>query len=190
MTHIHDEFFYEFCPLSGFHVDSEIKLRDSTGQVKVHKINRKKRAMKRTKMRETSALSPWTKNPMFPVPRPCSLPPPPPQNSHVVVAHPCWWGPLGPAGHTVREMKLLYLWMFLLRISEQGPSTRSKRGRSSFTHLSGPRATTVAALGRFSSRAISPAGRRGREKRGQGFSWGVTRCSLYVRLRLTEGKIF
>ena len=48
--------------------------------------------------------------------------------------------------------------MFLLRISEQGPSTRSKRGRSSFTHLRGPRATTVAARGRFSSSAISPGG--------------------------------
>lgn len=69
-------------------------------------------------------------------------------------------GSAGPvvacAGQTVSEMKLLYLWMFLLRISEQGPSTRSKRGRSSFTHLRGPRATTVAARGRFSSSAISP----------------------------------
>lgn len=48
--------------------------------------------------------------------------------------------------------------MFLLRISEQGPSTRSKRGRSSFTHLRGPRATTVAARGRFRRSAISPGG--------------------------------
>ena len=48
--------------------------------------------------------------------------------------------------------------MFLLRISEQGPSTRSKRGRSSFTHLRGPRATTVAARGRFRRSAISPEG--------------------------------
>lgn len=81
-------------------------------------------------------------------------------------AHPCWWSgwrPLvrGPRSHTVREMKLLYLWMFLFRISEHGPSTRSKRGRSSFTHLRGPRATTVAARGRFSSRAISPGCSRG-----------------------------
>lgn len=68
------------------------------------------------------------------------------------VAHCCWWG----YSHTVRDMKLLYLWMFLLRISEHGPSTRSKRGLSSFTHLRGPRATTVAALGRFNNRAISP----------------------------------
>lgn len=60
---------------------------------------------------------------------------------------------------TVSEMKLLYRWMFLLRISEQGPSTRSKRGRSSFTHFRGPRATTVAARGRLSSSAISPAHR-------------------------------
>lgn len=82
--------------------------------------------------------------------------PPTDQNSDADAALPCWWGPEGPTCHTVREMKLLYLWMFLLRISEHGPSTRSKRGLSSFTHLSGPRATTVAALGRFSSRAISP----------------------------------
>ena len=68
----------------------------------------------------------------------------------------------GPTYHTVREMKLLYLWMFLLRISEQGPSTRSKRGLSSFTHLRGPRATTVAALGRFNNKAISPGWRRWR----------------------------
>lgn len=92
--------------------------------------------------------------------------PPTDQNSDADAAHPCWWGPEGPTHHTVREMKLLYLWMFLLRISEHGPSTRSKRGLSSFTHLSGPRATTVAALGRFNSRAISPGGGgggRGRE---------------------------
>lgn len=93
--------------------------------------------------------------------------PPTDQNSDADVAHPCWWGPEGPTCHTVREMKLLYLWMFLLRISEHGPSTRSKRGLSSFTHLSGPRATTVAALGRFSSRAISPGGVR----RGQSQYW-------------------
>lgn len=86
---------------------------------------------------------------------PHRLPPTHP-NSDADAAHPCWWGPEGPTCHTVREMKLLYLWMFLLRISEHGPSTRSKRGLSSFTHLSGPRATTVAALGRFNSRAISP----------------------------------
>ncbi|TNN74616.1 hypothetical protein EYF80_015163 [Liparis tanakae] len=41
-------------------------------------------------------------------------------------------------------------------MSEQGPRTRSKRGRSSFTHFRGPRATTVAARGRFISSAISP----------------------------------
>lgn len=46
--------------------------------------------------------------------------------------------------------------MLRLRISEQGPRTRSNRGRSSFTHFKRPRATTVAARGRFISRAISP----------------------------------
>lgn len=60
---------------------------------------------------------------------------------------------------TDRDTKLLYCWMFLLRISEQGPSTRSNRGRSSFTHFKRPRATTVAARGRFISRAISPRAR-------------------------------
>lgn len=63
-------------------------------------------------------------------------------------------------------MKLLYRWMFRLRISEQGPRTRSKRGRSSLTHFSGPRATTVAARGLFSSRAISPGSRK-KKARGQ-----------------------
>lgn len=53
-------------------------------------------------------------------------------------------------------MKLLYLCMFLFKISEHGPRTRSKRGRSSLTHFSGPRAITVAALGRFNNKAISP----------------------------------
>lgn len=57
---------------------------------------------------------------------------------------------------TDSETKLLYCWMLRLRMSEQGPRTRSKRGRSSFTHFRGPRATTVAARGRFISRAISP----------------------------------
>lgn len=94
--------------------------------------------------------------------------PPTDQNSDADAALPCWWGPEGPTCHTVREMKLLYLWMFLLRISEHGPSTRSKRGLSSFTHLSGPRATTVAALGRFSSRAISPGRGGGGGRRREG----------------------
>lgn len=58
---------------------------------------------------------------------------------------------------TDSETKLLYCWMLRLRISEHGPRTRSKRGRSSLTHFRGPRATTVAARGRFISRAISPA---------------------------------
>lgn len=106
----------------------------------------------------------------------------------------------GTRPQTVREMKLLYRWMFLLRISEQGPSTRSKRGRSSFTHLSGPRATTVAARGRFSSSAISPGGERqhqGRGARGQssprtrsdpeyGPHAGVSPEDLGRRLRLTR----
>lgn len=60
--------------------------------------------------------------------------------------------------------------MFLFRISEQGPSTRSKRGRSSLTHLRGPRATTVAARGRFSSSAISPGGET--EWPVRGLAWG------------------
>lgn len=61
-------------------------------------------------------------------------------------------------GHaqTERETKLLYCSMFLFKMSEQGPRTRSNRGRSSLTHLRGPHAITVAARGRFISRAISP----------------------------------
>lgn len=46
--------------------------------------------------------------------------------------------------------------MFLFKISEQGPNTRSNLARSSLTHFRGPLATTVAALGRSSSKAISP----------------------------------
>lgn len=57
---------------------------------------------------------------------------------------------------TDSDTKLLYCWMFRLRISEHGPRTRSNRGRSSFTHFNRPRATTVAARGRFINRAISP----------------------------------
>lgn len=57
---------------------------------------------------------------------------------------------------TERETKLLYCSMFLFKMSEQGPRTRSNRGRSSLTHLRGPHAITVAARGRFISRAISP----------------------------------
>ena len=49
--------------------------------------------------------------------------------------------------------------MLRFRMSEQGPSTRSKRERSSLTHLRGPRDTTVAARGLSSSNAISPAGK-------------------------------
>ncbi len=60
---------------------------------------------------------------------------------------------------TESDTKLLYCWMLRLRMSEHGPKTRSKRGRSSLTHLSGPRATTVAARSRFISRAISPGER-------------------------------
>lgn len=64
---------------------------------------------------------------------------------------------LGEGGsQTESDTKLLYCWMLRLRMSEHGPSTRSKRGLSSLTHLSGPRATTVAARGRFISKAISP----------------------------------
>lgn len=72
----------------------------------------------------------------------------------------CDGGGCGHDGaHTDSDTKLLYCWMFLFRMSEQGPRTRSKRGRSSFTHFSGPRATTVAARGLFISSAISPVGR-------------------------------
>lgn len=46
--------------------------------------------------------------------------------------------------------------MFLLRISEHGPRTRSNLARSSFTHFKTPRATTVAALGLSRIKAISP----------------------------------
>lgn len=59
--------------------------------------------------------------------------------------------------YTESETKLLYWVMLRLRMSAHGPRTRSKRALSSLTHLRGPRATTVAALGLSSSRAISPA---------------------------------
>lgn len=62
----------------------------------------------------------------------------------------------GGRSQTDSDTKLLYCWMFRLRISEHGPRTRSNRGRSNLTHFKGPRATTVAARGRFISRAISP----------------------------------
>lgn len=136
-----------FTPL---HVVLDIKLRDSTDQVKVHKGKRKKLATRIKAGNERSVSVDLKKTRVL---RPV---PPTDQNSDADAAHPCWWSPEGPTCHTVREMKLLYLWMFLFRISEHGPSTRSKRGLSSFTHFRGPRATTVAALGRFSSRAISP----------------------------------
>jgi len=57
---------------------------------------------------------------------------------------------------TDSDTKLLYCEMLRFRMSEHGPSTRSKRVRSIFTHFSSPRATTVAALGRSSNSAISP----------------------------------
>lgn len=58
--------------------------------------------------------------------------------------------------HTTNWTKLLYWLMFLLRMSWQGPSTRSKRARSSLTHFRVDLAVTVAARGLFNSRAISP----------------------------------
>ena len=67
--------------------------------------------------------------------------------------------------YTTSWTKLLYWPMFRFKISWQGPSTRSNRARSSFTHFSVPLALTVAARGLFSSRAISPGGQR-REERG------------------------
>lgn len=142
------------------HVVFDIKLRDGTGQVKVHEIKEKEETYKKEggKKKKGRKWAPchcgcktnvsYPRNPRFI--------PPKDKDSDSGIAHPCWWGPEGPSRHTVRVMKLLYRWIFLLRISEHGPSTRSKRGLSSFTHLSGPRATTVAALGRFNSRAISP----------------------------------
>lgn len=69
------------------------------------------------------------------------------------------WGGKGGTGgpsQTDSDTKLLYCWIFRLRISEHGPRTRSNLGRSSFTHFKGPRATTVAARGRFIRSAISP----------------------------------
>lgn len=71
---------------------------------------------------------------------------------------------------TDSDTKLLYCWMFRLRISEHGPRTRSNRGRSSFTHFNRPRATTVAARGRFINRAISP---RAMGEREQCYKQGV-----------------
>jgi len=53
----------------------------------------------------------------------------------------------------------LYWSMLRLRMSEQGPSTRSKRARSILTHFSGPSSGatfTVAARGLSSNSAISP----------------------------------
>lgn len=46
--------------------------------------------------------------------------------------------------------------MLRFKISEHGPMTRSNRLRSSFTQRRVPWATTVAARGRSSSKAISP----------------------------------
>uniref|UniRef100_A0A915IK75 Nuclear pore complex NUP2/50/61 domain-containing protein n=1 Tax=Romanomermis culicivorax TaxID=13658 RepID=A0A915IK75_ROMCU len=46
--------------------------------------------------------------------------------------------------------------IMLIRISEHGPITRSKRARSILMHFNGVFATTVAALGRSRSNAISP----------------------------------
>lgn len=66
------------------------------------------------------------------------------------------WGSL----HTTSWTKLLYWPMFRFKISWQGPSTRSKRARSSFTHLRVHLAFTVAARGLFRSRAISPEERK------------------------------
>lgn len=57
---------------------------------------------------------------------------------------------------TDNDTKLLYCEIFRRRMSQHGPSTRSNLSRSILTHLSTPLATTVAARGRFSRRAISP----------------------------------
>ena len=75
-------------------------------------------------------------------------------------------GGTGGRFQTDSDTKLLYCWMFRLRMSEHGPRTRSNLGRSSLTHFRGPRATTVAARGRFISRAISPEEGRKRGVRG------------------------
>lgn len=70
--------------------------------------------------------------------------------------------------------------MFRLRMSEHGPRTRSKRGRSSLTHFRGPRATTVAARGRFISRAISPG------KHTHGNTFFKTSVHLYRTTKLQK----
>lgn len=77
------------------------------------------------------------------------------------------WGSL----HTTSWTKLLYWPMFRFKISWQGPSTRSKRARSSFTHLRVHLAFTVAARGLFRSRAISP------EEKEERKEWFV-QCSM------------
>lgn len=98
----------------------------------------------------------------------------------------------GLSPQTDSDTKLLYCWMLRLSMSEQGPRTRSKRGRSSLTHFRGPRATTVAARGRFISRAISPGGRRhrfrNRRQRGERTrvgSYRSNRRGLISRLQQT-----
>ena len=63
--------------------------------------------------------------------------------------------------YTTSWTKLLYWVMLRFRMSAQGPITRSKRSRSSLTHLREPRAMTVAARGRFRTRAISPDMKKG-----------------------------
>ena len=83
----------------------------------------------------------------------------------------CRWAPSNRSGgwqeeviHTDSDTKLLYCEIFLFKMSEQGPKTRSNLARSSLTHFSGPRDTTVAALGRSSSKAISPAEKPSKSK--------------------------
>ena len=67
------------------------------------------------------------------------------------------WAPDVTSSHQMpSDTKLWYCAMLRLRMSEQGPRTRSKRCRSSLTHLSWLRAITVAARGRSRMRAISP----------------------------------
>lgn len=86
--------------------------------------------------------------------------------------------------HTTSCTKLLYWEMFRFRISTHGPSTRSKRALSSFTHLRGPAALTVAARGRFRSRAISPrrGGGGGDVSRRRGAPAAVRVLTKVVRL--------
>ena len=65
--------------------------------------------------------------------------------------------------HTTNDTKLLYCCIFRLRMSMHGPNTLSNRCLSSLTHLRVPFARTVAARGRFRTRAISPVSKNNKQ---------------------------